>query len=144
MKLAKRLQSLMLALAAVVTIALNVDTLNVMDRLLSDPANRKTLVARAQALAAQGAIESSYQEVRARLGRLELPIGWTASDSLFRNDFGWSRRVQAFAGRVMGWLITALAVSLGAPFWFDRLNKVMVVRSTVKPREKSRDERSKD
>jgi hypothetical protein len=42
-----------------------------------------------------------------------------------------------------GWLITALAISLGAPFWFDTLNKFMVVRSTVKPQEKSKDEESK-
>jgi hypothetical protein len=43
-----------------------------------------------------------------------------------------------------GWLVTALAVSLGAPFWFDVLNKFMVVRSTVKPAEKSGQEASKD
>lgn len=44
-----------------------------------------------------------------------------------------------------GWLISAFAVMLGAPpFWFDILNKFMVVRSTVKPREKSREEDSKD
>jgi hypothetical protein len=45
---------------------------------------------------------------------------------------------------IPGWLITALAVSLGAPFWFDLLNKFMVVRSTVKPKEKSQDEGSQD
>jgi hypothetical protein len=45
---------------------------------------------------------------------------------------------------VFGWLITAFAVSLGAPFWFDLLNKFMVVRSTVKPKEKSQDEGSED
>lgn len=43
-----------------------------------------------------------------------------------------------------GWLLTAIAVSLGAPFWFDLLNKFMVVRSTVKPQEKSQEEGSKD
>ena len=32
----------------------------------------------------------------------------------------------------------------GAPFWFDTLNKFMVVRSTVKPKEKSNTEGSKD
>jgi hypothetical protein len=37
-----------------------------------------------------------------------------------------------------------VAVSLGAPFWFDVLNKFMVVRSTVKPKEKSQTEASKD
>ena len=45
---------------------------------------------------------------------------------------------------LLGWLITALAATLGAPFWFDVLNKVMVIRSTVKPREKSPDEGSED
>jgi len=40
--------------------------------------------------------------------------------------------------------MTAFAVSLGAPFWFDILNKIMVIRSTVKPREKSREEGSED
>jgi len=39
--------------------------------------------------------------------------------------------------------VTALAVSLGAPFWFDMLNKLIVVRSTVKPHEKSPEETSK-
>jgi hypothetical protein len=34
---------------------------------------------------------------------------------------------------LIGWLITAFAATLGAPFWFDILNKVMVIRSTVKP-----------
>lgn len=44
----------------------------------------------------------------------------------------------------LGWLITALAIALGAPFWFDTLNRVMVIRSTVKPDEKSKEQESKD
>jgi hypothetical protein len=44
---------------------------------------------------------------------------------------------------LVGCLITACAVSLGAPFWFDLLNKFVVVRSTVKPHEKSPEEKSK-
>ncbi len=32
-----------------------------------------------------------------------------------------------------GWLMTAFAVTLGAPFWFDLLGKFMMVRSTAKP-----------
>ena len=52
------------------------------------------------------------------------------------NVLGWSA--------LGGWLLTAIAVSLGAPFWFDLLNKFMIVRSTVKPQEKSKEEGSKD
>ncbi len=32
-----------------------------------------------------------------------------------------------------GWVMTAFAVTLGAPFWFDILSKLMMVRSTMKP-----------
>ena len=52
--------------------------------------------------------------------------------------------VPHIAGRIPGWIITAFAISLGAPFWFDVLNKVMVIRSTVKPYEKSPPEGSED
>lgn len=45
---------------------------------------------------------------------------------------------------VAGWFMTALAVTLGAPFWFDLLNKLIVIRATVKPHEKSREEGSQD
>ena len=45
---------------------------------------------------------------------------------------------------IAGWAMTAFAITLGAPFWFDVLNKIMVVRSTVKPDEKSGEEASKD
>jgi hypothetical protein len=31
---------------------------------------------------------------------------------------------------IIGWLVTALAISLGAPFWFDLLNKMMQLRGT--------------
>lgn len=41
---------------------------------------------------------------------------------------------------LLGWIGTGLAVMLGAPFWFDVLNKFMIVRSTIKPKEKSPDE----
>lgn len=44
----------------------------------------------------------------------------------------------------LGWLLTTLAISLGAPFWFDTLNRLMVVRSTIKPQEKSQTQKSKD
>jgi hypothetical protein len=32
---------------------------------------------------------------------------------------------------LVGWILTALALSLGAPFWFDLLNKLMKLRGSV-------------
>ena len=43
-------------------------------------------------------------------------------------------------GHLLGWLLTAIAVSLGAPFWFDTLNKFMNIRSSgTAPNEKATD-----
>jgi hypothetical protein len=31
---------------------------------------------------------------------------------------------------IVGWIVTGLATSLGAPFWFDLLNKALQIRSS--------------
>jgi hypothetical protein len=85
------------------------------------------------------------------------PIGWSwtdkwptpgpqcglrglSEDQCTLATLGWS----GFLPLLLGWAITAFAISLGAPFWFDLLNKFMVIRSTVKPFEKSQPEGSED
>ena len=32
---------------------------------------------------------------------------------------------------IIGWLITGFAISLGSGFWFDLLNKIVKLRSTI-------------
>jgi hypothetical protein len=49
-----------------------------------------------------------------------LPIGWASESSVS-------------LASAAGWLLTAIAISVGAPFWFDVLNKFIVVRSAIKP-----------
>jgi hypothetical protein len=44
---------------------------------------------------------------------------------------------QTLRYHIIGWLLTGFAASLGAPFWFDLLNKFMNLRSAGKaPEEK--------
>jgi hypothetical protein len=45
---------------------------------------------------------------------------------------------------LFGWFINAYAVSLGAPFWLDMLNKFIVIRSVVKLHERSQEDASKN
>ena len=52
-----------------------------------------------------------------------LGIGWEKSQL---NPF----TLKSFSLALVGWLISALAISIGAPFWFDLLNKVMKLRSS--------------
>jgi hypothetical protein len=76
----------------------------------------------------------------AALQSLSLPIGWSDASTPWKQK---DRRTGVLFAMV-GWLLTAMAMTLGAPFWFDLLNQFMVVRSTIKPREKSEVEKSKD
>ncbi len=53
---------------------------------------------------------------------------------------GWDEAGREAAGKqkgrkFLGWLITAFAISLGAPFWFDLLNKMVKIRGTGKKEE---------
>ncbi|MGB8509864.1 MAG: hypothetical protein WCD76_15895 [Pyrinomonadaceae bacterium] len=102
--------------------------------------------------------------IRSQINQLTLPIGWAQApsrdDPQFKNvtDAQFKaaqvaydvdpRRMPADPYgqflRILGFILTALAVSQGAPFWFDMLNKIIVIRSTVKPHEKSPDQPSKD
>jgi hypothetical protein len=88
-----------------------------------------------------------YDQAKQALDDLHLPVGWDNAkfsidpDDWPRNQDQWFMN---FLFPWIGWILTALAASLGAPFWFDVLNKFMVIRSTVKPHEKSPEESSED
>jgi hypothetical protein len=90
-----------------------------------------------------------YLNNQYQLQSLGLPIGWDSPDDPKRKwpgtrlcgVGGWWDQLYSHG---LGWILTALAISLGAPFWFDLLNKFIVIRSAVKPHEKSPEEESKD
>jgi len=99
---------------------------------------------------------------RSELAATSIPIGWDrlnvpppcVVDDTDDRVRGLATRLLAagqtcrsaawYVRQLFGLLLTAVAACLGAPFWFDLLNKVMVIRSTVKPREKSHEEGSED
>ena len=83
--------------------------------------------------------------VRARVDAAVPPGAPRARAAILRDrPDGPSRDGSWWVLKVFGLLLTGIAVSLGAPFWFDVLNKFMVIRSTVKPHEKSLPEGSED
>jgi hypothetical protein len=54
------------------------------------------------------------------------PVPWT-------NDQEKVSLLQNLPSKIVGWLVTALAVTIGAPFWFDLLSKLVNLRSGFKP-----------
>jgi hypothetical protein len=141
----RRTQMIVLVLAVLITVLVNADCIQIAKRLSTD-ANLRQAAARLaekQTAPASGAqsTQATLQQMKQNLTDLDgigLPLGWSPRPHSLA-DVG-----DAFLNHWVGWLITVLAISLGAPFWFDVLNKIIVVRSTVKPSEKSGQEASKD
>jgi hypothetical protein len=68
----------------------------------------------------------------ADLSSAGIQLGWKGTCPNNLIDF-----LRDFISKIFGLLISILAISLGAPFWFDMLNRVMQVRAAgVSPREK--------
>ncbi len=123
---------ILLGLAATVTAVLNVDTVTVSTALARDNALRAAVVASAEKMTQQPpAATASPQpgaaavpvmgldQLNAQIDRLQLPLGWRE----------WPKTTQDWLAKIAGLLVTTIAVSLGAPFWFDLLNKLVNLRS---------------
>jgi hypothetical protein len=65
----------------------------------------------------------TVEELRSSLEGLNLPIGWEDKDLAdFWTNWTWLHLS-------VGWLLTALAVSLGSRFWYEALRKLMALRT---------------
>jgi hypothetical protein len=150
----RRTQVIIAVIAFAAAAAVNVDSLAIINSLSTQKSVRDSLVAASAQYAQKddAASDPSCQvptdpgcklaNSLVQLKALGLPVGWTQG-SLKEIDPDIPS-ILVWPLKIVGWLITAFAACLGAPFWFDALNKLMVVRSTVKPHEKSREEKSKE
>ncbi len=131
-------QKVLLAIAIVLVVGSNADTIVLAKRLARDGALRASVVAVAEK-AVQTSSGSPTENLQARQAvlkdaeSLSLPLGWIPSeDDPFKTDqvpfdvVGWILKF-------LGLLITVFAVSLGAPFWFDTLSKFVNLRGAGTP-----------
>ena len=155
----KYTQNVLMAIGLVIAIAFNVSSIHVAKTLWTDKDARDAMVTMAQkyrndgnpegpqstqgAGASQGLEKKLLERIQAMQDVTDqklLPIGWT--ENPLAQKKGWVLIGQLML-LVVGWCVTALALSLGASFWFDTLNKFMIIRGTIKPDEKSQPEASK-
>ena len=139
-------QRWLLVIALVIAAAGNVDTFQIAHRLWKDDTMRAVIVQRAESeaqVSTEGtedvdagtldSVAAAVDDVEA----LDLPIGWTKGN--VPTDDGvhlaWD-----IVGKILGILVTALALMLGAPFWFDLLGRFARLRSTGKREGTAKDE----
>ena len=118
----RRIQLWLLSIATLVTLALGADTLQMMSILAHDPLARADLASQAAAAGAQPAPPNP--DTQAAASNLHLMFGY--SDAPPFGEAAWWLWLGA---KLPGLLLTIVAVSLGAPFWFDVLQKFTNVRN---------------
>jgi hypothetical protein len=117
----------------VVAVAANASTFDVAEKLWRDPVTRESVAASAERLTQNPATREEITTVAQASDALEelgLPVGWNAAARAEWEDWwqvwNWS---SSNLGTALGWLVTALLVMLGAPFWFDVLTRLASLRS---------------
>ncbi|HEY9645186.1 MAG TPA: hypothetical protein V6C88_02395 [Chroococcidiopsis sp.] len=125
-------------LGFVIAVSINADTLYIISRLSKDTTLRTAVSEAAnQVVPADGtssvAIATDLQSVKDAvngvLDELPLPIGWDAVNTEQQTQQSQTWRFP-FLRKLVGWMITGIALSMGASFWYDLLGKIVRVRNT--------------
>lgn len=129
--------------AIAITLLANADTIQIAQRLWRDPVLRTAAVeeAKVRAQKPRPSVTVEYPnpddptnpQITSNEGNTVSPD----EQALLGQVLGWQNAMQdmskrAWLERILGWTLTILAICLGAPFWFDVLNKFVNVRSAGK------------
>ena len=123
--------------ATALTVGGNIDTLAIAKSLMVNENIRAGMVETAFDLkndsssctdTSDQCLDNKVQQLNKRIKRIQnvgLPLGWANTN--------YPSSASDLIEKLLGLLITTIATSLGAPFWFDLLNKFINIRSTIKP-----------
>jgi hypothetical protein len=132
----RRVQLILFVIALILVGAINADSFAIGQRLWKDDALRTAVVQQATNTVGQGeaactkaagggAVPTPAQKAAQCLDQVKqlgLPLGWSKASS--------PRTWESDLGKALGLLLTAFALLLGAPFWFDTLSKLAQLRGT--------------
>ncbi|HEY7044226.1 MAG TPA: hypothetical protein VH419_11210 [Nocardioidaceae bacterium] len=130
----KRWSTLVLFIVGLVfAVGGNASTVGVAQHLWEGSATREAVVDAAdQVVSDQGSPEDQLESVASTtssLQELQLPVGWDAT-SRAHFSLDPADLTPTGLGMIAGWLLTALLVMLGAPFWYDLLSKLVALRTS--------------
>jgi hypothetical protein len=132
----RKTQIILIVIGVVLVPAINANTIAMAERMWKDDTVRSAVVAQAQANAsAKPATGSQAPSAGQKLTdaadnvdkvvKVGIPMGWRGA--------AVPHGTSAIAMAIGGWILTILAISLGAPFWFDTLSRFSRLRSSGKP-----------
>ncbi|WP_299453243.1 hypothetical protein [uncultured Microscilla sp.] len=137
----RKVKLLMFLYGLLIAVAFNVDTFYIGKILWQNPDQAVEFLATMQNYKAspkdstttdttiQRIVQNTVKDIGKNYALLKpLPIGWSKTKAKEASNDFW-----AIIHKVFGWLVTAMAVSLGAPFWYELFNKLLSVRKSMAP-----------
>lgn len=126
----RRTQLIIAVIAFVICIFGNVDTLSIGRTLIHDDAVRASAVAAASRLNEAKATLDSVSvaclvELKSQAETAGIPLGWPDQED---GEAIWPSGLGGWAVKFSGLLLTVFAASLGAPFWFGVLDRLLGLR----------------
>ncbi|MEG3911810.1 hypothetical protein Q5691_27220 [Microcoleus sp. w1-18aA5] len=127
-------------LGTAIAVAANADSIHIINRLSKDSMLRSTVNVYAEQLVEKNAktkldnltsLRKVQKDVDIALDEVALPFGWSEQNSLERDKQGnvlWL----ALISKLFGWILSGVAISMGAAFWFEALNKIINIRNAGK------------
>lgn len=124
-----------------IAVVANADTLHIVSRLSKDTALR-TAITQNSNQAAENCPTSSdnlnciLDKVDRTLTDVSLPVGWTDYNTSQQLGANLNAPGKPQAGIwpilriISGWILSSIAIAMGAPFWFDLLGRIVNVRNT--------------
>lgn len=146
-------QKVILITSLLVVGFLNVDTINIIQYLYNHPEKSQALANHISEVVEKGELQipasadtvkatqekikkdiDDLSKLKSELDNTKIPMGWEGQKSL--EGFG-------IISKIIGLLMTAFAAAIGAPFWFDLLNKLVNLRSAGRRLSTTTDEEKK-
>jgi hypothetical protein len=123
----RRMQMMVLYLAIIVTVAGNIDSIEIIQNLIVNQTFRETVVAAADQYLEDHPELTTAETFEAQIDSLKEHISLTKSLFL---PVGVEQVKTLSLAKIAGWLITVFALYLGAPFWFDMMVRVANIRAS--------------
>ena len=141
------------ALGIIIVLTFNIDTINIIDRLSKSEVLASTFNSAAMEVIKSNSDISSCSEVDQEVNIQtcitdiqdqlnialddidNLPIGWNLS-APFKEQFR-PFNIPNVVNAIIGWLVSAIAISMGAPFWFTVLRNLTNLKSSQTSQEKN-------
>lgn len=125
----RKMQLISLAVGLALAVGANADTVAVAKALWSDATLRAQLVQSASDFVERTEYIDDLMDLEQIQTELRpMPIGWDFNAPYFGTD--WYASLSGIFLKICGLLLTAAAVALGAPFWFDLLSKFVKLRGS--------------